>query len=68
MTVFVASQVADSCREMMLEISGLQARVAHLEEEKKTLEKQLSLRFKERYDSLVRHLYSTCIQLKVGHF
>ncbi|XP_059209493.1 coiled-coil domain-containing protein 162-like [Centropristis striata] len=52
------------CRGMMLEISALQAKVAHLEEEKTTLEEQLSLKFKERYDPLVRHLFSTCIQLK----
>uniref|UniRef100_A0A3B5BGT6 Uncharacterized protein n=1 Tax=Stegastes partitus TaxID=144197 RepID=A0A3B5BGT6_9TELE len=59
-------QVADLCRGMMLEVSGLQARVAQLEEEKKTLEEQLSLKFRERYNPLVRHLYSTCIQLKAG--
>ncbi|TDG99230.1 hypothetical protein EPR50_G00207510 [Perca flavescens] len=52
------------CRGMMLEISALQAQVAHLEEEKRTLEEQLSLKFRERYDPLVRHLFSTCIQLK----
>ncbi|XP_074517834.1 coiled-coil domain-containing protein 162-like [Sebastes fasciatus] len=52
------------CRGMMLEMSALQARVAHLEEEKRTLEEQLGLKFKERYDPLVRHLFSTCIQLK----
>lgn len=50
---------------MMLEISALQAQVAHLEEEKRNLEEQLSLKFKERYDPLVRHLFSTCIHLKV---
>ncbi|XP_008289483.1 coiled-coil domain-containing protein 162 [Stegastes partitus] len=59
-------EVADLCRGMMLEVSGLQARVAQLEEEKKTLEEQLSLKFRERYNPLVRHLYSTCIQLKAG--
>uniref|UniRef100_A0A3B4WDJ1 Uncharacterized protein n=1 Tax=Seriola lalandi dorsalis TaxID=1841481 RepID=A0A3B4WDJ1_SERLL len=53
------------CRGMMLEISALQARVAHLEEEKRSLEEELGLRFKERYDPLVRQLFSTCIQLKV---
>lgn len=50
---------------MMLEISALRAQVARLEQEKKTLEEGLSLKFKERYDPLVRHLFSTCIQLKV---
>ncbi|KAF7666918.1 hypothetical protein LDENG_00087360 [Lucifuga dentata] len=57
-------EVAASCRGMMLAISALQARVAHLEEEKKNLEKQYSLKFKQRYDPLVRELFSTCIQLK----
>jgi len=56
-----------ACRGMMMEISALQTRVAHLEEEKRTLEEQLGLRFRERYDPLVRHLFATCIQLKVRH-
>ncbi|XP_045918386.1 uncharacterized protein si:ch73-242m19.1 isoform X3 [Micropterus dolomieu] len=56
-------EVVAECRGMMLEISALQARVAHLEEQKSTLEEQLRLKFKERYDPLVRHLFSTCIQL-----
>lgn len=51
---------------MMLEISALQARVAHLEDEKSSLEGHLALRFKERYDPLVRQLFSTCLQLKVS--
>ncbi|XP_072221575.1 coiled-coil domain-containing protein 162 [Leuresthes tenuis] len=57
-------EVADICGGMMLEISGLQARVAQLGEEKRTLEEQLSLKFRERYDPLVRRLFSACIQLK----
>ncbi|KAL3968597.1 granzyme K [Sarotherodon galilaeus] len=57
-------EVADLCRGMMLEVSALRAQVAHLEEEKINLEEQLGLRFKERYHPLVRHLFSTCIQLK----
>ncbi|XP_047466605.1 uncharacterized protein si:ch73-242m19.1 [Mugil cephalus] len=58
------TEVADYCRGMMLELSALQARVAHLEEEKKTSEEQLGLKLKERYEPLVRHLFSTSIQLK----
>lgn len=50
---------------MMLEVSALRAQVAHLEEEKINLEEQLGLKFKERYHPLVRHLFSTCNQLKV---
>ncbi|XP_034419431.1 uncharacterized protein si:ch73-242m19.1 [Cyclopterus lumpus] len=57
-------EVDVACRGMMLQISALQTRVAHLEDERRTLEEQLGLRFKERYDPLVRHLFSTCIQLK----
>ncbi|XP_053192243.1 uncharacterized protein si:ch73-242m19.1 [Scomber japonicus] len=62
--LYQREQVAVLCREMILEISALQARVAQLEEEKRSLEQKLSLKFKERYDSLVRQLFSTCIQLK----
>lgn len=51
----------------MLEVSALRARVAHLEQEKSSLAEKLGLTFKERYDPLVRHLFSTCIQLKVGN-
>ncbi|KAG7510523.1 hypothetical protein JOB18_024247 [Solea senegalensis] len=53
-----------SCREMMLEISALQAQVAHLQDEKRSLEEQLGLKFKERYNHVVRQLVSTCIQLQ----
>ncbi|XP_055361944.1 uncharacterized protein si:ch73-242m19.1 isoform X2 [Betta splendens] len=52
------------CRGMMLQISALQAQVAQLQEEKRSLEEQLGLRFKERYDPLVRQLFATCIQMK----
>ncbi|XP_029349013.1 coiled-coil domain-containing protein 162-like [Echeneis naucrates] len=58
------TEVAGFCRGMMKDISGLQARVAHLEEQKLSLEEELGLRLKERYDPLVRQLFSTCIQLK----
>ncbi|XP_034531399.1 coiled-coil domain-containing protein 162 [Notolabrus celidotus] len=59
-------EVSAVCRDMMLEISALQAQVAHLEEEKRTQEDRLSLRFREEYEPLIRHLCSTCIQLKGG--
>uniref|UniRef100_A0A3Q3R6Y7 Uncharacterized protein n=1 Tax=Monopterus albus TaxID=43700 RepID=A0A3Q3R6Y7_MONAL len=61
---FMYNKVSVLCRGMMLEISALQAQVAHLEEERTSLEEQFSLKFKERYDLLVRQLFSTCIQLK----
>uniref|UniRef100_UPI0037E99645 uncharacterized protein n=1 Tax=Semicossyphus pulcher TaxID=241346 RepID=UPI0037E99645 len=56
-------EVSAACRGMMLEMSALQAQVAHLQEERRTLEERLRLRFKEQYDPLVRHLCCTCIQL-----
>lgn len=59
--------MAAVCRGLMLEVSALRARVAHLEQEKSSLAEKLGLTFKERYDPLVRHLFSTCIQLKVGN-
>ncbi|XP_060918900.1 coiled-coil domain-containing protein 162 [Labrus mixtus] len=57
-------EVSDECRGLMLEVSALQAQVAHLEEEKRAQEERLSLKFRERYEPLVRHLCSTCIQLQ----
>ncbi|XP_062252534.1 coiled-coil domain-containing protein 162-like isoform X2 [Platichthys flesus] len=61
----IYQEVSVSCRGLMLQISALQARVAHLQEDKRSLEERLGLKFKERYDPLVRHLFSTCLQLKV---
>lgn len=66
MRLCLVRQVAAVCRGMMLEISALRAQVARLEQEKSSLEEQLGLKFKERYGPLVRHLLSTCIQLKVS--
>uniref|UniRef100_A0A3Q3EGF0 Uncharacterized protein n=1 Tax=Labrus bergylta TaxID=56723 RepID=A0A3Q3EGF0_9LABR len=57
-------EVSDECRGLMLEVSALQAQVAHLEERKRAQEERLSLKFRERYAPLVRHLCSTCIQLQ----
>ncbi|KAM7376223.1 hypothetical protein PAMP_005966 [Pampus punctatissimus] len=62
--LYQKEQVAVLYRGMILEMSALQVRVAHLEEEKRSREQKLSLKFKERYDPLVRQLFSTCIQLK----
>ncbi|CAJ1073323.1 uncharacterized protein si:ch73-242m19.1 isoform X2 [Xyrichtys novacula] len=52
------------CRRLMLEISALQAQVVYLEEEERTQEERLGLKFREQYQPLIRHLCSTCIQLK----
>ncbi len=62
------SQVADVCRGMMADITALRARVCQLEEEKRSLDQHLNLKHRERYDTLVRQLFSTCVLLKVCTF
>ncbi|KTG43480.1 hypothetical protein cypCar_00011985 [Cyprinus carpio] len=57
-------KVADVCRGMMVDITALRARVSQLEEEKKSLEQHLNLKHRERYDTLVRQLFSSCLLLK----
>ncbi|KAA0710836.1 Coiled-coil domain-containing protein 162 [Triplophysa tibetana] len=57
-------KVAEVCREKMVEITALRARVTQLEEEKRSSDQQLSLKHRQRYDSLVRQLFSTSILLK----
>ncbi|XP_052476177.1 uncharacterized protein si:ch73-242m19.1 [Carassius gibelio] len=57
-------KVADVCRGMMVEITALRARVSQLEEEKRSLEQHLNLKHRERYDTLVHQLFSTCLLLK----
>lgn len=64
----VWSQVADVCRGMMADITALRARVCQLEEEKRSLDQHLNLKHRERYDTLVRQLFSTCVLLKVCKF
>ncbi|XP_036448688.1 coiled-coil domain-containing protein 162 [Colossoma macropomum] len=58
------SKVAELCRGMMAEVTALRARVTQLEEEQKCIRQQISLEHRQRYDSLLRQLFSTCIQLK----
>ncbi|XP_058604874.1 uncharacterized protein si:ch73-242m19.1 isoform X3 [Onychostoma macrolepis] len=57
-------QVADVCRGMMADITALRARVCQLEEEKRSLDQHLNLKHRERYDTLVHQLFSTCVLLK----
>ncbi|XP_056624604.1 uncharacterized protein si:ch73-242m19.1 isoform X2 [Triplophysa dalaica] len=57
-------KVAEVCREKMVEITALRARVTQLEEEKRSSDQQLSLKHRQRYDSLVRQLFCTSILLK----
>ncbi|KAL1257483.1 hypothetical protein QQF64_010727 [Cirrhinus molitorella] len=57
-------KVADVCRGMMVDITALRARVRQLEEEKRSLDQHLNLKHRERYDTLVRQLFSTCVLLK----
>lgn len=54
------------CRDLMLENSALNARVAFLEEEKSNVGEQLSLKLTEEYDALVRRLLSNCVQLQAA--
>uniref|UniRef100_A0A672NVI8 Uncharacterized protein n=1 Tax=Sinocyclocheilus grahami TaxID=75366 RepID=A0A672NVI8_SINGR len=62
--LFCVSFVADVCRGMMVDITALRARVSQLEEEKRSLDQHLNLKHRERYDTLVRQLFSTCVLLK----
>ncbi|KAK7142769.1 hypothetical protein R3I94_012197 [Phoxinus phoxinus] len=57
-------KVADVCRGMMIDITALRARVSQLEEEKSSLGQHLNLEHRERYDTLVRQLFSSCVLLK----
>uniref|UniRef100_A0A8C7S3Q8 Si:ch73-242m19.1 n=1 Tax=Oncorhynchus mykiss TaxID=8022 RepID=A0A8C7S3Q8_ONCMY len=63
-TINPYSEVSGLCRGMMLQTTALRTRVTQLEEEQRGLEQQISLKYRQRYDSLVRQLFSTCIQLK----
>ncbi|KAL0169607.1 hypothetical protein M9458_034203, partial [Cirrhinus mrigala] len=56
--------VADVCRGMMVDITALRTRVSQLEEEKRSLDQHLNLKHRERNDTLVRQLFSTCVLLK----
>ncbi|KAG7465708.1 hypothetical protein MATL_G00156270 [Megalops atlanticus] len=58
------SQVAELCRGMMAEITALRSRVAHMQEDRAALQEQLSTQHQQRYEALIRHLFSTCLQLK----
>eukprot|EP00063_Salmo_salar_P077648 XP_014052483.1 PREDICTED: transmembrane protein FLJ37396 isoform X3 [Salmo salar] len=63
-TINPYSEVSGLCRGMMLQTTALRTRVTQLEEEQRGLEQQISLKYRQCYDSLVRQLFSTCIQLK----
>uniref|UniRef100_A0A674BR80 Coiled-coil domain containing 162 n=1 Tax=Salmo trutta TaxID=8032 RepID=A0A674BR80_SALTR len=63
-TINPYSEVSGLCRGMMLQTTALRTRVTQLEEEQRDLEQQISLKYRQCYDSLVRQLFSTCIQLK----
>ncbi|KAJ8399407.1 hypothetical protein AAFF_G00411190 [Aldrovandia affinis] len=58
------NEVAELCQGMMTEITALRARLAHMEEDQRGLQQQLNAQHQHRYDSLVRHLFSSCVQLK----
>ncbi|KAL2098870.1 hypothetical protein ACEWY4_005350 [Coilia grayii] len=58
------NKAAGLCRGLMVELTALRCRLAHLEEERRTLTQQLSLEHRQHYDTLVRRLFTTCLQLK----
>uniref|UniRef100_A0A3P8YUZ1 Coiled-coil domain containing 162 n=1 Tax=Esox lucius TaxID=8010 RepID=A0A3P8YUZ1_ESOLU len=60
----VLHELSGLCRGMMMQTTTLRTRIAQLEEEQRGLQQQISLQYRQRYDSLVRQLFSTCIQLK----
>ncbi|XP_034153387.1 coiled-coil domain-containing protein 162-like isoform X2 [Esox lucius] len=63
-TINPYSELSGLCRGMMMQTTTLRTRIAQLEEEQRGLQQQISLQYRQRYDSLVRQLFSTCIQLK----
>ncbi|KAK1793312.1 hypothetical protein P4O66_011709, partial [Electrophorus voltai] len=58
------SKVAEVCRALMSELATLRLRVAQLEDEQKGLQRQADLEHRCRYDSLLRQVFSMCMQLK----
>ncbi|XP_035285832.1 uncharacterized protein si:ch73-242m19.1 isoform X1 [Anguilla anguilla] len=57
-------QVAELCRGIMMEITALRTRLVQMEDDRMSLQQQLNFEHQHRYDSLVQHLFSSCIQLK----
>ncbi|KAJ8353263.1 hypothetical protein SKAU_G00208300 [Synaphobranchus kaupii] len=58
------NQVAELCRGIMMEITALRTRLVHMEEDRRGLQQKLNSKHQHHYDSLVRQLFSSCIQLK----
>lgn len=49
-----------------MEVTALRARVADLEGEKLSLKEKIRKEVQDEYETLVRNLFVTCVQLKVG--
>ncbi|XP_015211614.2 uncharacterized protein si:ch73-242m19.1 isoform X3 [Lepisosteus oculatus] len=58
------AQVADLCQEMVVEITALRAQVAHMEEERQSLQHQARSQVQLEYEALVRNLFTACLSLK----
>ncbi|XP_076156269.1 coiled-coil domain-containing protein 162-like [Alosa pseudoharengus] len=58
------SKAAALCRGLMVEMTALRAQLAHVEEERNTLQQQLRAQHRLHYDTLVQRLFTTCLQLK----
>ncbi|XP_063079958.1 uncharacterized protein si:ch73-242m19.1 [Engraulis encrasicolus] len=58
------NKVTGVCRGLMVEVTALRCRLVHLEEEHRGLRQQLTLQHRQHYDTLVRQLLTTCLQLK----
>ncbi|KAJ7990800.1 hypothetical protein DPEC_G00290670 [Dallia pectoralis] len=56
--------LSELCGGTMMKTTTLHTRIAQLEEEQRGLQQQISLQYRKRYDSLVRQLFSNCVQLK----
>uniref|UniRef100_A0A7M4E030 Coiled-coil domain containing 162 n=1 Tax=Crocodylus porosus TaxID=8502 RepID=A0A7M4E030_CROPO len=64
--VFLPSSfpIAELSHEMIMEVTALRARVADLEGEKLSLKEKIRKEVQDEYETLVRNLFVTCVQLK----
>ncbi|XP_019393423.1 PREDICTED: transmembrane protein FLJ37396 isoform X1 [Crocodylus porosus] len=63
-TEVTLSQIAELSHEMIMEVTALRARVADLEGEKLSLKEKIRKEVQDEYETLVRNLFVTCVQLK----
>ncbi|XP_019375660.1 PREDICTED: transmembrane protein FLJ37396 isoform X2 [Gavialis gangeticus] len=63
-TEVTLSQIAELSHEMIMEVTALRARVADIESEKLSLKEKIRKEVQDEYETLVRNLFVTCVQLK----